>query len=485
MEPDLVEPLNAGDHNLVQRVFVDLFSRSLRPTVAVFEDIHWADGATLDLLTWLGRRIGQTHTLLALTFREPLPPDHHLNVVLGELPHPLVESIELRPLSRDAVDSMVDDAEKASRIWDLSSGNPFFVSELLKTGSDRVPTSVTDAMRSRMARLSTGGAQLVQLASVVPGRIESQLVAEIDPSFTDVIPEAEILGLLRIDDDSLKFRHELARTAIEESLTESLRRELNRRVLRASETLGYEIARLAHHARQANAADEMVRLLPSAAREAARAGSHREAVSHLRALEPYLDRLSPEDRAEIHELWATEEGLVSGRGISHALVAAETRRALGDSRGLGASLLRAARSGWFSHDTVAEETDLALALANQVIDELDEHESETLADAYAFMAHHAMVNIQHEDAIRYGEKALSLSPNPSAARATALMSIGVVKNERHYPDGNDRGRGNRPVPRAGTRVVVGPDQSDRWRCSQQGDRRGSSVQQGDPDRDRR
>lgn len=436
-EPDLSEALNSADHTLVRHVFMDLFSRSLRPTVAVFEDIHWADDATLDLLTWLGRRISQTHTLLVLTFRERVPTDHPLSVVLGELPHAQVESIELHPLSRVAVNAMTEDTEKASHIWDVSGGNPFFVSELLKAGSDRVPITVVDAMRSRVARLSAKGKQLVQLASVVPGRIELDLVDEIDLTLAEVIAEAETLGLLQIDDEALTFRHEIARTTVEESLTESLRRRLNRRVLRASETLGYEVARLAHHARQANAGDDMIRLLPTAARQAAEARSHREAVSHLQALEPHLDRLTPEERVEIHELWATEEGLVSGRGIHHALVAAETRRSLGDLRGLGASLLRAARSGWFSHDTAAAETDLALALANQAIDELSEHESETLADAYAYLAHHAMVNIRHDEALRYAEKALSLSPHPSAARATALMSSGVVKNETHYPDGND------------------------------------------------
>lgn len=46
---------------------------------------HWADGATLDILTFVGRRIAPTHTLLLLTFRE-VPPDHPLSLVLGDLP---------------------------------------------------------------------------------------------------------------------------------------------------------------------------------------------------------------------------------------------------------------------------------------------------------------------------------------------------------------------------------------------------------------
>jgi DNA-binding CsgD family transcriptional regulator len=47
-----------------------------------------------------------------------------------------------------------------------------------------------------------------------------------------------------------------------------------------------------------------------------------------------------------------------------------------------------------------------------------------------------MVHIRHDEALRHARAALSLSPHPGATRCTALISIGVVKNETHYPDGN-------------------------------------------------
>ena len=56
-EPSLGEVLEKGDRRAVMEVLLDLLSRSLRPTVLVVEDTHWADEATLDVIKYLGRRI--------------------------------------------------------------------------------------------------------------------------------------------------------------------------------------------------------------------------------------------------------------------------------------------------------------------------------------------------------------------------------------------------------------------------------------------
>jgi DNA-binding CsgD family transcriptional regulator len=435
-EPALHQALTDADPNRVLTTLIELFNRALRPTVAIFEDVHWSDGATLDLLMSLGRRIESSHAVMVITFRDPVPTSHPLSVVLGDLPLSRAHSFQLAPLSRQAVMSLSETEAQGSRIWELSDGNPFLVTELIDSPPGEIPVSVADAVRSQVARLAGKGERLVKLVSVVPGRMELALLDEIDAGLGDAIGEAEDLRLLRIQGDTVSFSHELAREAVESTLSESDRRRLNTRVLEACESLGFDVARAAHHARQANEVDAMVRLLPQAAKRAAEAYSHREAVSHLEALEPHLDRLPPGDRAEVHELWATEEGLVSGRGIHHALAAAEIRRRLGDLTGLGASLLGAARSGWFSHQTAAEDSRLAVALAKWAIDELGEHEGETLAAAHAYLAHRAMVHIRHDEAMQHAEQALSFNPHPGATHCTALICIGVVKNERHYPDGN-------------------------------------------------
>src|SRR6476661_4375026 len=56
------------------------------PSMVVFEDIHWADEATLDLIKFLSRRIQLTNSLLILSYRDDeLSPSHPLRLVLGDL----------------------------------------------------------------------------------------------------------------------------------------------------------------------------------------------------------------------------------------------------------------------------------------------------------------------------------------------------------------------------------------------------------------
>ena len=79
------------------------------PTIAVFEDVHWADEATLDLLRFLGRRSARTSALLVMTYRDDeLGLRHPLRSVLGDLaPLPTTCRLLLQPLTEAAVRTLV------------------------------------------------------------------------------------------------------------------------------------------------------------------------------------------------------------------------------------------------------------------------------------------------------------------------------------------------------------------------------------------
>ncbi len=429
-DADLADALVVDDQRLVRQALIDVFTRSHRPTVAVFEDVHWADGATLDLLTLVGRRIAGTHTLMVLTFREVLP-DHPLNVVLGDLPASRTRSIRLQPLSRRAVATLAERSDvPATRAFEQTRGNPFLVSAVLSDPDERVPDSVSDLMASLLARLTGKAERLVQLVSVVPGWAELALLDEVGPDLVTSLPAAEGLGLLQMVGDSVGFRHELARTAIEDGLGEPLRRELHLQVLTAGERLGFATARLAHHARSAHDVDAMVRFLPDAARQAAAAQSHREAIAHLEALEDHLDLLPTSEQAALHELWAAEKEVADGRGLQHALTAVKLRRLAGDTSGMGAALVWASRSAWTGGDFAQ-----AAELAQEAVDVLSNVGGEHLALAYAQLARTATQGLDPDLALGHSERALALAPQPSQARALALTTAGVVKNLRAYPEG--------------------------------------------------
>src|SRR5215472_7159511 len=152
--------------------FLDDLQKGASPTVVVFEDVHWADEATLDLIKFLGRRIPQLTTLFINTYRDDeLSLDHPLRLVLGDLPSKAVARLRLAPLSEQAVTRLAQQTHRsAEELYAITGGNPFFVTEVLASETAGTPMTVRDAVLVRAARLSPAARALLELASVVPTR---------------------------------------------------------------------------------------------------------------------------------------------------------------------------------------------------------------------------------------------------------------------------------------------------------------------------
>ena len=257
------------------------------PTLAVFEDVHWADDATLDLLKFLGRRIDRVPCLLVLSWRDDeVSAAHPLRRLLGELPSSLVTRLALQPLSPDAVARLATAAMRsAGGLHALTRGNPLFVSELLRHGAEGVPHGVQDLVLARFARLGAAAQAVVRLASTVPTRIESALVDALLAPSGAVVDECLNCGLLNAADGSYFFRHELVRAAVEASLPAPIARALHADVLRALAQPGQaavSLARRVHHAVRAGDARAVATLAPEAAAQALQRGAHGEAAAHYR-----------------------------------------------------------------------------------------------------------------------------------------------------------------------------------------------------------
>jgi len=343
-EPSITGPLAAGDRRAVMEAVLDLLSRSLRPTVLVLEDTQWADEATLDLIKFLGRRIARANGLLILTYRDiEVDADHPLRQVIGELPPQNLVRMSLKRLSAEAVASMIEDESfDLNEVLSLTGGNPLFVSEVLASGVQAVPTSVRDSVLARAAKISPHAKQVLDLVSVIPGEAEQPLIDKILQPSREQLSECVRQGLLRMEDDTVAFLHDLQRRAIESSLTSADRRQLNQHVLTS---LGVDVdpSRLVHHAREAENVDAIVQFAPNAARGAMAIQSTREAVAHFRLLGPYLERIPITERADILEDWAQQEYYLDD-AASLELVdrAIEARRSLDDDRALARTLTFAA-----------------------------------------------------------------------------------------------------------------------------------------------
>ena len=148
------------------------------------------------------------------------------------------------------------------------------------------PATVRDAVLGRAAQLGARPLEVLQLAAIVPRAIDLALVADVLAPATEDIEACLRGGLLLAEGGTLRFRHELARTAVEESILPPRALRLHAQVLAAlsSRVRGSAtLAQLAHHAQRAGDVDAVVRWAPQAAREAASRGAQREAAAHCRA----------------------------------------------------------------------------------------------------------------------------------------------------------------------------------------------------------
>jgi predicted ATPase/DNA-binding CsgD family transcriptional regulator len=422
---ELADAVSAGAHaSEVQALLVAELERPPRPTVLVLEDIHWADDATLDTITVLGRRIAALPALLVLTFRTgEAPPGHRLHAVVGGM---RAEAVELAPLSEDAVASLA--GGRGDEVFATTGGNPFYVGELLAApADDELPRSVANAVRGRAARLDPAARRLVELVSVVPNRVATAVLDAVAPDWAAAAEEPERRQLLEVDAHHVRFRHELARNAIRSSVPIAARRRLHAEILEALLAAGADPADIVHHAEAAGAEAVVAEYALVAARRAAALDSNREAYSHYRRAAVLAGDRPLAEQAAVHEELAAaayaadriEEALAA---IEHAI---ETFREVGELEAIGRCMRIGSRLHWYAGDG-----DAAFATVHEAIRILEPlGESRELARAYSVLAQLAMLSEDTEPALDWGGRALELATKlgDERTRAHALVNLGSAR----------------------------------------------------------
>ena len=376
------------------------------PVLVVVEDVHWADEATLDWLTQLGRHIAGLPVLLVVTFRDDeVGPDHPLRRTLAALPARAVTRIPLAPLSEDCV---LEQARRAGRtpeiVYRLAGGNPLLVTELLKADDSAVPGAVQDLVLNRLRALPADARDLAQLVAVVPTRADALLVAD----ELDAVDTCLAAGVLVAAGDGVAFRHELLRTAVEESLSPMRRMMLHRRVLeRLAGAPDVDPGRLVHHARSAGDDDAVLRYGRVAGAAAARTGAHREAAAHYRAAAAVAERLVESERAELLESYATE-ALLAGlhqEGLEAAQTALTLREQRDEPDEISEDLRLVSRLAWWTGD--ARQSHDAATRAVAVLEAGPP--GRQLALAYGNLAHRFVHTYEFDEAVAWGERSLALA----------------------------------------------------------------------------
>ena len=383
------------------------------PTIVVLEDLHWADEATLDILRLVGRRSESIGALVIVTYRDDeLERTHPLRIVVGELATTSgIRRIELPRLTLDAVNELAEPyGVDAHELYGKTGGNPFYVTEVLATGIREIPPTVRDAVLARVARLGPEARWLLEAVAVVPQRVEVSFLERLADSALHELDECLASGVLRHEDHSVAFRHELARLAVEDSISPHRRVALHRRavsILRDRPTGTLDVARLAHHAEAAGDAEAVIEYATSAAERAASLGSHREAAAQYARALRFAEGLEPDAKARLlerrsYECYLTDQ---TDEGISALEQAVAVYRKLGDRRSEGAALILLGRRLW-----CAGATARAATITGEAADILEKlPPSRDLGLAYSALSSVCMNSEEAEGTDTWGARAIALA----------------------------------------------------------------------------
>lgn len=342
-----------------------------KPAIAIFEDLHWADDATLDLLRFLGRRLRAVRVLLIGTYRQDeVGPDHPLRILLGDLaPVHAVHRLSVPALSLTAVTELA----RGTSIDPLTlhretGGNAFFVTEVLSDGDGGLPSTVADVVLTRVARLPAQARGTLEAAAIAGPRIDPAVLTKMRDFNPDGLDECVTSGLLHEVPPQYEFKHELARQAVLTAITPARRATLHAEVLaillrQPDRTL--HVDRLAHHAESAGDAQMTLEFAPAAAEVAACLKSHRAAAAHYRKAVQHAGLLAPRERAALLEKASYEEHLIDNLADARSLAerAIEIWRELGDELRVGDVLRWLSRLYWLSGLTPLAERTAAEAIS--------------------------------------------------------------------------------------------------------------------------
>jgi class 3 adenylate cyclase len=210
-----------------------------QPCLLVFEDVHWADEATLDHLATLAGTVAGCRALLVLTSR---PEGDPLDAAwrAGFLGQPLL-TIDLAPLRPEeaaafATDQAQAGAELIQRCIERAAGNPLFLDQLLRhvrEQTDRpVPGSIQSLVQARLDALDPADKAAIQAASVFGQRFDLAGLRALlgDPAYRcDGLVQRL---LVRRQDQAFLFAHALIRDGVYDTILKARRRELHLRAAR-------------------------------------------------------------------------------------------------------------------------------------------------------------------------------------------------------------------------------------------------------------
>jgi predicted ATPase/DNA-binding SARP family transcriptional activator len=317
---------HAGPEQIRHRTFEAIHSFFVAlarrwPVVLVFEDIHWADSLSLDLISLLMEAVPHTPLLLLCVYR---PDRHHKSWRLATIAsHKCPENYtelhlaDLTPAqSRQLVDDLLALGESTLPVKDLilakAQGNPFFLEEMIRSlldagviyqseagwqlreaaGPEPVPDSIQSVIMGRVDHLDAELKQVLQGAAIIGRLFSRQILAQI------ITPAVDLdHALWQLEDDALvyqertipeveySFNHVLTQETVYQMIPRARRSQLHLQVALAMEThyqdrLERHLERIAFHFDRSDDLERAVAYLLKAGHKARRAYLYDEAIAY-------------------------------------------------------------------------------------------------------------------------------------------------------------------------------------------------------------
>jgi tetratricopeptide (TPR) repeat protein len=276
-------------------------SAKTQPVVLVFEDLHWADPTTLDVLRSIAERGAPVPLYIVATTRPEFRPpwgmrSHHGTISLAPLDgaevREMVAELSARyALARDVVDDV------AAR----SGGVPLFVEEVTRLllereeqgGAQAIPPTLQQSLMARLDRLGSAR-EVAQIGSVIGRGFSYKLLKAVanmdDGSLEAALQKLSDADIVLVDgvlpDSDYRFKHALIQDAAYENLLKTRRQVLHGRIAetllhRFADKAAAEPEPLAHHFTQAGLTEAAVEWWGKAGDQALRRSAFQEAIAHL------------------------------------------------------------------------------------------------------------------------------------------------------------------------------------------------------------
>jgi DNA-binding SARP family transcriptional activator/DNA-binding GntR family transcriptional regulator len=257
LHPDLADGTPLAPHGDGAQSRMRLFAEVLAvldhlsrnaPVVLVLEDLHWADGSTLELVAYLAHAVQERRVLVVATYRtDAIAPAHELHRLGAALRRGRTSAVvELGPLGSEEIEAVVTasvegtlSAELTAEVCARSEGNPFFATELAAAaahGEHELSPALHDVLLAGVGRLDADARSLLRAVAAagrdVPYGLLTAVMEAPERSIVEALRKAVDHHVLVADrsSGSFRFRHALFAEAVYGTLLPGEREELHARL---------------------------------------------------------------------------------------------------------------------------------------------------------------------------------------------------------------------------------------------------------------